>query len=148
MKTLVVYDSIYGNTAKIAQAIGTALGGESGIRAVGAVKPSDLEGLGLLVVGSPTNGGRPTPAIQSLLAGMAAPLFKDLPVAAFDTRLTQKWVGIFGYAAGRIAKSLKSGGARLLLPPEAFFVTGKEGPLKKGELERAAEWAKMLIKAL
>jgi DNA-binding CsgD family transcriptional regulator len=50
-----------------------------------------------------------------------------------------KLVGIFGYAAGKIAGSLKTKGGTLILSPEAFFVKGKEGPLKEGELERAAE---------
>jgi len=53
-----------------------------------------------------------------------------------------RWVGIFGYAAGKIADSLKRKGATLVASPEAFFVKGKEGSLKDGELERAASWAK------
>jgi len=63
-------------------------------------------------------------------------------VAAFDTRLTTRLVGIFGYAAARIANSLKRNGGTLIASPEGFFVKGKEGPLKEGELERAARWAK------
>ena len=62
-------------------------------------------------------------------------------MATFDTRLSTKLVGIFGYAAGRIADSLtKKGG--LILSSEGFFVKGKEDSLKEGELERAASWAK------
>jgi len=63
-------------------------------------------------------------------------------VTAFDTRLPTRLVGIFGYAAARIADSLKRNGGTLIAPPEGFFVKGKEGPLKEGELERAAGWAK------
>jgi len=68
-------------------------------------------------------------------------------VAAFDTRLPAKWVGIFGYAAGRIAESLKRNGGMLIALPEGFFVKGKEGPLKKGELEGAASWAKAVMES-
>jgi flavodoxin len=57
-KTLVVYDSTYGNTEKIAQAIGEAIGGQ--ILRVGEVNPADLKGFDLLIVGSPTRGGLPT----------------------------------------------------------------------------------------
>jgi len=32
------------------------------------------------------------------------------------------------------------------MPPEGFLVTGEKGPLKEGELERAADWAKLVIK--
>jgi flavodoxin I len=49
------------------------------------------------------------------------------------------------YAAGKIADSLKKKGATLMASPEGFFVKGKEGPLKEGELERAAGWAKGIL---
>jgi flavodoxin len=52
-----------------------------------------------------------------------------------------------GYAAKPIADKLKKKGGKLVLPPEGFFVQGSEGPLKEGEVERAAEWAKQLLAA-
>jgi len=142
MKTLVVYDSTYGNTEKIAQAIGQAIGAE--VRRVGQVGPSDLKAFDLVIIGSPTMGGRPTEAIQALLKAAGATL-KGANVAAFDTRLTSKWVRIFNYAAPRIAASVKSVGASVVGSPEGFFVLGKEGPLQEGELERAAGWAKKIL---
>jgi len=48
----------------------------------------------------------------------------------------------FGYDAPRIARSLERSGGNLLAPPEGFVVLGMKGPLKEGELERAAGWAK------
>jgi flavodoxin len=143
MKTLVVYDSTYGNTEKIAQAIGEAIAAE--VRRVGQVNPSDLQAFDLVIIGSPTMGGRPTEAIQDLLKAVG-PALKGTNAAAFDTRLTSKWVRIFSYAAPRIAGSLKEMGAILLGSPEGFFVLGTEGPLKEGELERAAGWAKEILK--
>jgi flavodoxin I len=68
-------------------------------------------------------------------------------VAAFDTRISTKWVGVFGYAAGRIARSLKGKGGTLIAPLEGFFVKGTQGPLKDGELERAADWAQTVAKS-
>jgi hypothetical protein len=41
-----------------------------------------------------------------------------------------------------IADKLVEKGGRLIFPPEGFYVSGTEGPLKDGELERAAEWGK------
>jgi hypothetical protein len=52
-----------------------------------------------------------------------------------------------GYAAPRIAGKLKKRGGNQVVPPEGFFVKGKEGPLKEGELERAASWANLIIKS-
>lgn len=69
-------------------------------------------------------------------------------VAAFDTRLPAKWVRIFGYAAGRIGDSLTRKGGKLAVPPEPFFVEGTEGPLKEGELERAAGWVEKIVMQL
>ena len=135
MKALVVYDSTHGNTEKIAQAIGEAVGGQ--VRRVGEVNPADLKGFDLLIVGSPTHGGFPTPGIDGLL--QALPALQGVNVAAFDTRTKRT---IFGYAAPRIARRLERNGGKLLAPAEGFFVLGMEGPLKDGELERAAGWAK------
>jgi len=147
MKALIVYDSAYGNTEKIARAIGGAITGEVKVLRPGEVNPSDLQSVDLLIVGSPTQGGRPTPAIQDFLNKIPEPAIKGVNVAAFDTRFSTKLVGIFGYAAGKIANSLKRKGGTLILSPEPFFVKGKEGPLKEGELERAADWAKRIVES-
>ena len=149
MKILIVYDSVSGNTEQIAQAIGNALGSQEDVEIlrVSNVKPEQLTGLKLLIIGSPTHGGRPTPAIQDFLNKVSEPAIRGINVAAFDTRLSRRWVGIFGYAAGRIADSLKRKGGNLISSPEGFFVKGREGPLKEGELERAANWAKVIVKS-
>jgi flavodoxin len=62
MKALVVYDSVFGNTEQIAQAIGKALGSQAevNILRVSNVKPEQLTGLKFLIVGSPTRQFRPT----------------------------------------------------------------------------------------
>ena len=146
MKVLIVYDSAYGNTEKIAKSIGGAITGDVKVLRAGTVNPSELESIDLLIVGSPTQGGRPTPAIQDFLNKVPKHSIKGITIAAFDTRFSTRWVGIFGYAAGRIANSLKRNGGTLIASPEAFFVKGKEGPLKEGELERAASWAKEISK--
>jgi flavodoxin I len=141
MKALVVYDSVYGNTEKIARAIGDAVSGEVRVLRVGEVDVSELKTLDLLFVGAPTHGGRPSPTMREFLDKVQSPALEGIKVAAFDTRLSTRWVGIFGYAAGRIAKSLQKKGGALVGSPEAFYVQGSEGPLKEGELERAAAWA-------
>jgi len=147
MKALIVYDSVYGNTEKIAKAIGGAIAGEVKVLRMGEVNSSELKTLDLLIVGSPTQGGRPTPAIQDFLNKVSEPAIKGINVAAFDTRFSTRLVGIFGYAAGRIADSLKRKGGTLILSPEGFFVKSKEGPLKEGELERAAGWARGIVES-
>jgi len=146
MKVIVVYDTVYGNTEKIAKAIGGAIAGETKVVRANEVNSEELKTIDLLIVGSPTHGGRPTPATQEFLDRISEADLKNIKVAAFDTRFSTKWVGIFGYAAGKIADSLKTKGGALILSPEGFFVKGKKGPLKEGELERAASWAKGISK--
>ena len=140
MKTLVVYDSQYGNTEKIARVIGDTIPGASVLHADDAGL-SELEGAGLLIVGSPTHGGRPMGAVQTFLKKTPANALEGIKVASFDTRFASRFAKIFGYAAGRIATTLKKKGGSMAAEPEGFFVEGTQGPLTEGELERAAAWA-------
>ncbi|HNT77014.1 MAG TPA: hypothetical protein PKH77_18545 [Anaerolineae bacterium] len=151
MKALVVYDSVFGNTEKVAQAIGTALGAQT-LR-VGDVKPEHLTGLDTLIVGSPTQAFQPLKPVKTWLNAMPAGTLKGVKVAAFDTRMDVKEVNnavltvfakIFGYAAEPIAARLVKKGGTQAMPPVGLFVNGKEGPLKDGELARAAAWARQL----
>jgi flavodoxin len=148
MKALIVYDSVHGNTEKIARAIGGAITGEVKVLRAGEVDSSELEKLDLLIVGSPTHAGRPTKPIQDFLNEAPAPAFEGTKVAAFDTRISSRLARIFGYAAGRISGSLKRKGGALMVSPEGFFVEGTEGPLKEGEAERAAGWAKKIVESI
>lgn len=147
MKALVVYDSVYGNTEKVARAIADALAptGEVKTQRPDEVNLSELESLDLLVVGSPTQGWRPTSAVQKFLSAIPANALVNVRVASFDTRMEGRIARLFGFAAGRIADGLRGKGGHLVAPPEGFIVTGREGPLKEGELEHAAEWAKGII---
>ena len=142
MKTLVVYDSLYGNTEQVAEAIGAAVAGESQVLRVAQANPSELGSFDLVIVGVPTRGGRATEAMQALLARV--PALEGVRVAVFDTRLRARWVKVFGYAAGKIAERMESLGAILVAEPEGFTVKGKKGPLADGELDRAIAWAKSL----
>jgi flavodoxin I len=151
MKTLIVYDSTYGNTEEIARTIATAVAPNGDVAAlrVGEADPMELASLDLLIVGSPTQGGRPTPAIQGFLSKIPANDLTHVQVTSFDTRISDQEQGmalrilmrLLGYAAGRIARSLQEKGGVLATPLEGFIVEGKEGPLKQGELERASRWA-------
>ncbi len=145
MKTLIVYDSVYGNTEKIANSIGDAVTGDVKIMRVGEASISDIESVDILIVGAPTYGGRPTPPIKNFISNISAGTLKGIDVVAFDTRLPARWVKIFGFAASKIANSLKERGGNLLAA-EGFFVLGGKGPLKEGEVERASSWANEYIK--
>jgi len=150
MRTLIVYDSVWGNTEKIARAMADAIGGEVKVVKAGEADAVGLNKYSLLVVGSPTQGGRPVKSVQDFLAKIPAGSLDNVRVAAFDTRTRLQGCllfilgGLLGFAAPRIAKALKSKGGKLAAAPEGFLVTGKAGPIIAGELEQAASWAKGL----
>ena len=111
-----------------------------------------------MIVGSPTQKFSPTGATTEFLKGIPKNGLRGTKVAAFDTRFTVSeiakvrvlafFVRIFGYAAEPIADRLEKKGGDLAVPPEAFYVSDTEGPLLEGELERAADWAKEILKGL
>jgi len=147
MKALVVYDSLYGNTEQIAKAIGGGIGVEVKVVRVGEATPAELGSYDLVIIGSPTQGGRHTPATKAFLDKIPAEALKNKKVAAFDTRGKTWFVKIFGWAATRIAEALKDKGGNLVAPGEGFFVKATKGPLVDGELERAAAWAKSIAES-
>ena len=157
MKCLILYDSQFGNTEKIAQAIGRGLeeSYEVTMLQVSQAGASQLTGFDLVVAGSPTQGFRATKASSALLKALPKNVFKGVKVTAFDTRFTEQkikesarflpaLVKMFGYAAEPLAEQLVSKGGQLIVPSEGFFVGDTEGPLLEGELERAEAWGKQL----
>jgi flavodoxin len=138
MRVLIIFDSKYGNTEKVARAIGES----SGIQVlhVDDIHPVDLTNCDLLIIGSPTHGGFPTEGIHRLVKD--APDLHMVNAAAFDTRTKTT---VFGYAAPKIGRNLKKKGAAMLVQPEGFLVVGMEGPLMEGELERARNWARSIM---
>lgn len=153
MKTLIVYDSYFGNTEKIAQAICDSFdkGSKAEIIKVSECKPEQLKGLDLLIVGSPTRAFRPTPPISTYLNSIPENALTGVKVAAFDTRVAPEdikssflrfMVKSAGYAAKPIANLLIRKGGSLIVPPEGFSVKGNAGPLKDGEIDRAKTWIK------
>lgn len=147
MDTLVVYDSVRGNTAQVAMAIGAAIPGEVEVLHARDVDLTAAKTFDLVIIGAPTQGGRPTPPIQSFVGGLTGPGLERIRFAAFDTRIPARWVRIFGFAGPKIARALEKKGAAVVGSVEGFFVRGVEGPLLTGELERATEWAKRVAEA-
>jgi flavodoxin len=155
MKILVVYDSIFGNTKRVAEAIGNSFDDdEVEVVHVNDVEMKRLKYVELLIVGSPTRQFKPTEGIENFLGNIPADWLKGAKVMAFDTRMSKMesmskvlkiFVKMFGYAAEPIGNKLVKKGGKLLCSPEGFFVKGSKGPLHDGECERAAAWAESAI---
>jgi flavodoxin len=148
MRTVVVYDSKFGNTERIADAIAR---GASTLGSVVVMDTAEAAGIGqqqtdrpdLVLIGGPTQRRSPSPALRAFVDGLPASL-RGVPVATFDTRYRgSTW--IMGSAAAEAAKILRKAGGELVAPPESFFI-GRGGPLElqtleAGEIERAEAWA-------
>jgi flavodoxin len=155
MKKIVIYESFFGNTKKIAQKISESLGAK--LIEVKEAKKEDIEEADLLVVGSPTRAFRPTEGTVKFLSSLGSNDLKGINVASFDTRINPgelkssiargllgALTSTFGYAAEPIAKQLVKKGGKLIAAPEGFYVKDSEGPLAEKELERAEIFANKL----
>ena len=156
MNILIVFDSFFGNTAEIAQAIAASLGQRHQVTVVRVEEASleQLHYLDVLFVGSPTRGFAPSEKVAAFLKQIPLNSLAGVNAAVFDTRIPledmhpailrfmQKRAG---YADVKIAAMLKPAGARVLQPTGGFHVAASEGPLKEGECERAAAWAESLV---
>lgn len=163
MKAIVVYESLWGNTAAIARAIAEGLG--SGARALSTAEatPAAVAGADLIVAGSPLFAFQlPTEKIRATIQAKAhsfprPPDFSHPSLrswlektpagrgraAAFETRM---WFSPGG-ATGAILKGLKKAGYEPLERGRRFKVAGMYGPLKAGELDRARAWGAKLAAA-
>lgn len=157
MNALVVYESLYGNTKQIAEAIAEGLAPECdvAITEVGEA-PAAPSGFDPLIVGGPTHqfglsrkSSRQQGAddhdgpVISLDIGIrewieALPRVAGVAAATFDTSIRKP--NLPGSAARGAAKRLKKKGYRILVPGELFFVEGGKGPITDGELDRARNW--------
>jgi hypothetical protein len=168
MKALVVYESMYGNTAAVASAIADGIaseGFEVRARPVDDVEPGETAALHLVVVGGPTHAHGmsrvatrneaasdeknvfPHPTVSPGLREWIAllPDGADRPSAAFDTRIDKPLI-LTGSAAKGISRRLERRGFRLALPPECFLVT-TENHLLDGEIEHALRWGSAVAAA-
>ena len=170
MRGLVIYESMYGNTHAIADAVAEGLGGEVEVRPVhdaGGV-PSNVD---FLVVGGPTHMHGLSTALSRKMAMSAAkedagkvepgateePGLREwlrkldgagLRAAAFDTRGDARpSVTLTGSAARGIGRRLRHRGCDVI-DSQSFLVADAEGPLEAGELDRAREWGAALASTL
>jgi hypothetical protein len=163
MEAIVVYESVWGNTAAIARAIAEGMGDGTQAYATDAVPAERLASADLIVAGSPvfafslpsegtrqrllqseTDGPTPDlshPSLRSWLDGL--PVGKGF-AAAFETRI---WWSPRG-ATGTIEKKLAKVGYQRLASAEKFVVQDKYGPLREGELERARGWGASLRRSM
>ena len=167
MKAVIVFESLWGNTAAIARAIGEGLGPGTPVMSTTEATGQAIAEADLIVAGAPVlafrlpddrirenlrlNPGKaPTPPdlsappLRAWLAGLPRLPGGRGRFAAFETRI---WWSPGG-STGAISRGLQAAGYARVLPAHKFIVTGAYGPLKAGEIERARHWGAELAQAL
>jgi flavorubredoxin len=149
VESLVVYDSKFGNTRKLAEAIADGLRRASSVRLVDLDKApaTDLGKVDLLIVGGPTQVHGMTTRIRQFMDLLETRPASGMVAATFDTRLRMP-AALSGSAAIQVARKLRQAGIRVFVRPQSFFVSRGVPELEQGEVERAAEWAKDLAVGL
>lgn len=159
MLTVIVYDSSFGNTKRVAQAIESGLGASGTVRVLSAAEAMVQlsERPDLLLVGGPTQRHRMSPPLRAFLDAMPRGNLGGVAAAAFDTRYRMTAL-LSGSAAGDAAGRLRKAGCRMIAPPESFFMARDVPPkgekrrhelegLEDGELGRAKEWGRAVSAA-
>jgi hypothetical protein len=164
MKAVVVYESLWGNTAAIARAIAEGIGPEARALSTAEATGAAIADVDLLVAGAPVHGFQlPTDQGRANIAAHPgrAPTPPDLShpsmrswlealpegggrAAAFETRIPFSPGG----ATAGILRGLKRAGYRPMAKGQRFIVKGGYGPLRDGEEERARLWGAELAKGM
>lgn len=131
MKCLVVYDSVYGNTKRVAESIADVLGRSGHAVQVLEVRDAIKSKLDadLMFIGSPTRMGDMTRKTRRFLKGIGAASWGQRPVAAFDTEMAEVIRNNGASAAAKIYDLARSKGMRVHTPVLKIGVTGMKGPL-------------------
>lgn len=166
MRALVVFESMFGNTEKIADAIGQGLATQMSVDIVEVgTAPTEIGAdTVLLVVGGPTHafgmsrpqtrqeavkqaGGDVVSRSRGIREWLAAVTRSaPVPAVAFDTRVNKRFVP--GSAARAAQRRLRGKGFGSAGKPTTFYVEGTPGPLLEGELSRAREWGERLAASI
>lgn len=161
MDIVVVYESQFGNTRSIADALADGVQhadprARVSVVPVSLATPEKLEGVRFVLVGGPTHAlGMSRRWTRRLRKGSPGtdlgvrewldtlpPAQAGAAAAAFDTRLPNR---LAGSAARGIARKLRRAGYELVAEPQSFLVTDAEGPLRPGESDRARAWGESLV---
>ena len=151
MKGIVVYDTSYGNTKKVAETIAETLK-ESEIEVdLFYLKKAKLDGkdYDFIIVGSPTKWGTMSFTMKRFLGKINGEEWANKSFTAFDTELpdniekteieNKNWS-----AAEKIVEKLKDKNMKQIIPVLKTVVLDKKGPLKDGEIKRTKDYTKEL----
>ncbi len=139
-KGIVVYDSNFGNTEKIARALALGLGekgAEIDCLKVDQVDVERLAGYDFIAVGGPTHVISASKPMKEFLERLKAVDLRGLKGFSFDTRNesrmnSRRWLMFENSAARVIEGALRGMKVDIVRPRRSAIVEGREGPLHEG----------------
>jgi flavodoxin len=152
MKTVIVYDTLYGNTGLLARVIANRLPDTSLVH-VDALTSEKLDGVQLIFAGSPSRGYNATQKLRTAVEALPKASLKGKSVAVFETRLNaakhmpriiRYLLKNTGWGDAKLDALFLRKGAQLISPLGLFYVVSQEGPLREGETNKAEQWAKQI----
>jgi flavodoxin len=146
MNVVILCDSKFGNTRSLAESMVAELGDSHRVALRDAAEGvGTLAGADVVLVGGPTHAHGASQPLKDALAAIPAGSLGATRVATFDTRVQMPRL-LTGSAAASASKVLKHAGARVVAPPESFFVTRETPPtLIPGEIDRAKTWVRTVV---
>jgi flavodoxin len=147
MNILVAYYSKFGNTAKVAETIAGVMSttGTVSCLNVDELTPAKLIGYDLAIMGTPTHRMNLPEPVKEVIRSLPKRTLQGTPVAAFDTSYKMSWFLSQFTASKPLNKALCKLGGKRIIRPKTFHVTGREGPLYDGEIQRAMQWAESIL---
>jgi flavorubredoxin len=148
VKALIVYDTKYGMTEKIAQAISSGMKGagitDLVVRKAGDATEEDFRSSDAWIVGAPTHMTGLTKSTKKALKTATKVDASGKSGTAFDTRFRSADKG----AVDRIKRTMREAGIKVIVEPEWFIVTRMKGPLADGEDVKAATFGQKIAAEL
>lgn len=174
MKVAVVYESMFGHTRAVAEAVQAGLvdvGLDVELATTRSMSIAEATAFDALVLGGPTHGRGLASSASRRAAQEQADADASVDLDASTNGITlRRWLGrladapegrrppvagVFGTrltgprwrtgaASIALARRIRWMGAELVAAPESFLVVGQHGPLADGELDRARTWGREL----
>ncbi len=134
MKALIIYDSMFGNTEKVARALASGLGAAGVevdcVKAAADVDVGGLRAYDMLVIGGPTHKRGFSDAMKTFTERLNDVDVTDMKGFAFDTKQEPRL--LTGSAGKRIEQRMRQRRVHVVKPHVSAIVLGREGPLAEG----------------
>jgi len=147
VKAVLLYESKYGNTKRVAEAIAEEMqrvgGMEAALTALKGVDVDDIANYDVILLGGPTHFGGPTRSVRKFIDALGKRNVNGKSVAVFDTYLGED----FEKGVRKMEEQIraKAPGLKLLAPGLSIRVEGMKGPIVEGELVKCKDFVKQLM---